>query len=346
MYNNISMKSQVAEININQFPEDREWIKDLLTPQKAIFWSDLLLSASVGWMAFIIAYLVTPLSWQQGIAVIIAAIAFYRALVFIHELTHLKENAIPKFKLCWNLLVGIPLLLPSFTYTGVHADHHRLSTYGTEQDPEYRPFAGKKGEILFFVAHSFLLPGLLTLRFLVLAPIGLFIPSLHHLLERHASSLSMNLAYCRKVNDVERSEIKITEIILLSIWSIPISLAALGILSWRIFVIWYVMMALIMCTNTLRTLGAHRYGSDGTSMNLEQQLQDSVDTPGEFWTVLWAPVGLRYHALHHYFPSMPYHNLPVAYQRLSQNFSPQTTSSSLWSSLKQLWNEQPRGQIK
>ena len=25
--------------------------------------------------------------------------------------------------------------------------------------------------------------------------------------------------------------------------------------------------------------------------------------------MLWAPVGLRYHALHHWIPSLPYHNL-------------------------------------
>jgi fatty acid desaturase len=27
-------------------------------------------------------------------------------------------------------------------------------------------------------------------------------------------------------------------------------------------------------------------------------------------------VGLRYHALHHYFPGIPYHNLPKAYRRV------------------------------
>ena len=46
------------------------------------------------------------------------------------------------------------------------------------------------------------------------------------------------------------------------------------------------------------------------------QLIDSIDTPGRFWTELWAPVGLRYHALHHYFPGIPYHGLPEAYTRL------------------------------
>ena len=31
---------------------------------------------------------------------------------------------------------------------------------------------------------------------------------------------------------------------------------------------------------------------------------------------LWAPVGLRYHALHHLLPSMPYHSLGEAHPRL------------------------------
>src|SRR3546814_17099824 len=34
---------------------------------------------------------------------------------------------------------------------------------------------------------------------------------------------------------------------------------------------------------------------------------------------LWAPVGLRYHALHHLLPSMPYHSLGEAHQRLSRH---------------------------
>ena len=34
--------------------------------------------------------------------------------------------------------------------------------------------------------------------------------------------------------------------------------------------------------------------------------------------VLWAPVGLRYHALHHLLPGVPYHNLGEAHRRISR----------------------------
>ena len=71
-------------------------------------------------------------------------------------------------------------------------------------------------------------------------------------------------------------------------------------------------MVFVSFFNTLRVLGAHEYESDGQPRDRFEQLQDSIDTPGGPWTELWAPVGLRYHALHHYFPGIPYHNLGKA----------------------------------
>jgi fatty acid desaturase len=217
-----------------------------------------------------------------------------------------------------------------------------LATYGTAQDPEYMPFGGKKGAIVFFVAHSLLLPVLLALRFLVLSPFGLLFTPFHRFLETHASSLSMNLGYLRRVSPAERSAMITLEIMILVIWAIPITLAILGILPWKVFAIWYAVMALIMVTNSLRTLAAHCYRSNGESMSLDNQLLDSVDVPGAFWTAIWAPVGLRYHALHHYFPSMPYHNLSIAHQRLvvalpSDAAYCRSIRSSLWDSLRSLW---------
>jgi fatty acid desaturase len=121
-----------------------------------------------------------------------------------------------------------------------------------------------------------------------------------------------------------------------------ISLTAFRILPWRYFAVWYLVSAVASFINTVRTLGAHRYASDGTPLDRDGQLSDSIDTPGALWTELWAPVGLRYHALHHYFPGIPYHNLKAAYRRLIETLSPdsphpQATSPGLPHSLQALY---------
>jgi fatty acid desaturase len=110
----------------------------------------------------------------------------------------------------------------------------------------------------------------------------------------------------------------------------------------RCLLTWYAVFALVAMVNTVRTLGAHHYASDGTPLLRDQQLIDSIDTPGAIWTELWAPVGLRYHALHHYFPGIPYHNLREARRRLvaglpAEAFYRQTGSPGLPQSLSALY---------
>ena len=50
----------------------------------------------------------------------------------------------------------------------------------------------------------------------------------------------------------------------------------------------------------------------------------SVPPPG-IAAGLWAPVGLRYHALHHLLPSLPYHSLGEAHRRLSAHLGAGST---------------------
>src|SRR3546814_12815545 len=68
-------------------------------------------------------------------------LALYRAASFIHELTHIRKGALPGFRFGWNLIVGIPLMIPSFMYEEVHTQHHARTRYGTASDPEYLPLA-------------------------------------------------------------------------------------------------------------------------------------------------------------------------------------------------------------
>ena len=44
---------------------------------------------------------------------------------------------------------------------------------------------------------------------------------------------------------------------------------------------------------------------------------------------MWAPVGLRYHALHHLFPTLPYHNLKAAHEYLLVHLPPESPYRSL-----------------
>ena len=321
----------------------RGLVSDLQTPKAARFWGDLIACACIGWGFLGLAVAAAPFSGVMVTASVAAGLFLYRGLCFTHELAHLKRKAIPGFETAWNMLFGVPLLLPSFTYLGVHQSHHSLSTYGTLADPEYLPFARSRRLMLMFGLEStLLLPLLIVVRFLVLAPLGLVVPRFHRWLETHASSFAMNPAYRREVAPEMVAKMKRWEGAMLGAWATACALTWWRLLPSRLFIVWCAVFVFISFLNTVRVLAAHEYETDGTPRTRQGQLADSIDTPGGPWTELWAPVGLRYHALHHYFPGIPYHNLRFAYQRLVRALpadSPyrQSTSPSLRHSLTALY---------
>src|SRR5215475_11981315 len=69
--------------------------------------------------------------------------------------------------------------------------------------------------------------------------------------------------------------------------------------------------------NWVRNLAAHRYANTGGEMTFVEQVEESVNiVRNSLVTLLLFPVGLRYHGLHHLFPSLPYHALGKAHRRL------------------------------
>lgn len=323
-------------------------VADLHNPRPAIFWADLAASAIIGWGAFGVATAAAPMSAVQLFAITISAFALYRGVCFTHELAHLRRRSLPGFETAWNLLFGVPLLLPTFTYLGVHQSHHSLSTYGTKDDPEYLPFAdSRRMTIMFGIQSSLLLPVLLVVRFLVLSPIGLLLPRFHRWLEVHASSFAMNPHYRRTVAPEMAAKMRKWEVAMLVFWGACVTLAYVDVLPARMFVVWLATFIVISAVNTARVLGAHEYETDGSARSRDGQLGDSIDTPGGPWTELWAPVGLRYHALHHYYPGIPYHNLGTAYRRIIQTRPVharymESTSPSLRRSLTALYTKAKR----
>ena len=321
--------------------EAKKLVSDLHTPRPVIYWTDLLLTALASWSAFAAAVAFTPFSWQMLLASLVAVFAMYRGLCFLHEISHLRKSALRGFETTWNLLFGVPMLMPSFVYVGVHQNHHKLSTYGTAQDPEYFPFSGHRTMIIVFSMESVLVPALLMVRFLLLSPFSLAFPSFHKWLGTRASALCINVHYTRDVPEAISRKMLRWEAATLAAWSALAALAASRVLPWRYFAVWYLLLAIVSAINAIRTLGAHRYTSDGKPIDRYGQLSDSIDTPGAFWTELWAPVGLRYHALHHHFPGIPYHNLNAAYRRLILKLPDpryrESTSPSLARSLRTLY---------
>ncbi|HNJ47688.1 MAG TPA: fatty acid desaturase [Novosphingobium sp.] len=304
-------------------PDDKEMLRaavdltrDISEARAAIFWPDMLGSAALGYAALAGAILAGNL-WLALACGAVSVLALYRALLFIHELTHIHKNALPGFRFAWNMLVGIPLLTPSLMYEQVHTLHHARTRYGTAEDPEYLPLGLMKWWSLpSFILIALLLPIGLLIRCALLNPLGVVIPPLRKLVWERASSLSINPDFRRRPPEGDFARMVFWQELGASLWAIGV-LAASWLYGWRPLLIAIAVVSLVALLNQIRTLVAHLWVNDGEAMTVTGQYLDSVNVPPPaLLSPLWAPVGLRYHALHHLLPSMPYHSLGEAHRRL------------------------------
>src|SRR5687768_6985596 len=108
-------------------------VSDLFVPRPAIYWADFLTTIFIGHICFALVQrpdVVLPTAeaswlrpWLAAISFAAACLLYYRAVMFIHELVHRPEKYFRPFAAAWNLLCGIPFLVPSFTYA-THLEHH------------------------------------------------------------------------------------------------------------------------------------------------------------------------------------------------------------------------------
>jgi fatty acid desaturase len=266
--------------------------------------------------------------------------------MFIHELVHLGSGCFTGFRIAWNALCGIPFLMPSFLYY-THVDHHRRKSYGTASDGEYLDLSHRHPvHILAFILSAFVVPFAAIIRFLVLTPIGWLWPALRLWIEQHASSMVIDIFYLRGDFGAKAQRIMRLQELLCFAWCVSL-LYAHPLLDGRglneFWIQAYGMGVLLILINNVRTLGAHRWTGHGQELSFEDQLLDSVNYPHRAWiTELWGPVGTRYHALHHLFPSIPYHNLGKAHRRLMSGLPQdsiyrETCSISLTTEIIALW---------
>ncbi len=304
-----------------------ELTRDLNAPDSRIYWLDFLASAAIGYAALLIAIAASSV-FPAIIAAIVAILALYRAGSFIHELTHIKRASVPGFHLGWNAIIGIPLLVPSFMYEGVHNLHHARTRYGTAEDPEYLPLAlMKPWTVPLFVLVSALGPVALFFRYALLTPLSLLFRPLRTLVVERYSGLVINPGFRRRHPEGEARSQWLWLEAAACLWAIGLLTAVVaGIVPLRSFLIFLGVASGVVVLNQIRTLVAHLWENEGEVMSVTAQFLDSVNVPPPaLLPALWAPVGLRYHALHHLLPGVPYHALGEAHRRLSAALAPEST---------------------
>src|SRR5262249_12248037 len=145
---------------------------------------------------------------------ITAGFLLYRVSVFTHELAHMPPSRFRLFRAVWNMLFGIPFLMPSFLYTD-HRLHHTSQTYGTEGDGEYFPYARTSvGNLVCGLLMLILIPGMLMIRFGILTPLAWLSPTVRKWVWEKASSLgTLSPAYRRAAPDAsERRAVQLQQI--------------------------------------------------------------------------------------------------------------------------------------
>ena len=326
--------------------ELRGLVTDLYEPNPRIIWGDFGLSITIAHSLFLASIALT--GWQsdpvwlrlglQSLFCLISVIAYHRAAVFLHEIMHLPKDRFRLFRATWNVLCGVPMFIPSFTYYN-HMEHHRGSIFGTKEDSEYVPLEYRsRWWLIGFWSMSIVMPIMFLARFYLMAPVGWMIPRLRRRFLRKRSTLVVDFDYERATPS--KSEMKVITLQEVScfLWCVGATVALCTFAKpWAVpFLVQLYAVAFIAAfINQFRALAVHRFYNDDGNMTQVEQILDTVNFPYRAWlTELWAPIGARFHVTHHIFPSIPYHNLPEAHRRLMDYLpedSPyhQTNESSL-----------------
>ena len=281
------------------------------------------MSVAGAWGAAAVYFIAPAWSLLQIGGFLISGILFFRAGTFIHEIVHMPRRQMVWFKRAWNLLLGIPMLTPWILYRN-HIEHHNHRTFGTPDDGEYLPLAASPAaETLKYLVQAPLLPLFVIVRFGVLGPLSWLDPRLREWVLTTVSAAVSNPYYRKRFPKQDEAHLKVVEAMCFA-WLVTLGgLLWYGTIRFQHLLMAYLLLAWTLGLNWVRNLAAHGYANPGTEMSPAAQVCDSINVTGQTWlTVLLFPVGLRYHALHHLFPALPYHNLGAAHRRLMRTCRP------------------------
>lgn len=309
-----------------------------------IYWRDMIVGGAIAYTAAGIYVSSPAFSVWQIASFLVAVFWLYRVGSLVHEVAHLGGHELTSFKVAWNILIGIPTLTPSTFFTGHHRDHHTQRVYGTPQDPEYVVNVCKRGSIAnliiyFLVVAAF--PLMVFLRFF-LAPLTFISPKVREFTLRRLSAFTFNYQYVRPISHINRKTFAALELACcLRAIAIPGAVLLGATDPSRMFLL-YSLGATVVVMNQLRQLADHHFEGDGENLTMSEHIMDSCNYTGKDpLTWLFFPFAIQYHALHHMFPSLPYHNLAAAHRFLIDELpddSPyrELTQPGWWSVAKEM----------
>jgi fatty acid desaturase len=283
------------------------------------YWLDFVVSLLLAYSSGALFLKAPRFSLTQLVAYPFAVFWIYRLSSLVHEVAHLPAGEMKLFKVTWNLLAGVMMLSPSPFFTRHHRDHHTARLYGTPEDPEYIANVLARGTyrgLLWYGLFVAVFPILVFLRFL-LTPFTYLHPAIREYVLLHASSLTMNWRYERRLTAADRRAISVVEwLCCLRAWVIPLTVG-LGYAPPERLLLLYALSLGALGLNQFRLLADHHLESEGAPLCWESHILDSCNYTGrDFFTWLLFPFSIRYHALHHLFPTLPYHNLSAAHRHL------------------------------
>lgn len=314
--------------NIKEEREESLRLLAMLKPYFAVsarrFYLDLILTGLVAWGSLILFSraegLMASLFW-----LVLSYLGFFRGQAFIHEVIHFQKK-LPLLPWLYNGLFGFPNRAPSYIHEP-HQFHHLPKTFGTEKDPEYLVMKGR-GRVYFLLPflQAPLSPFLLMLRFGVFPPLLWALPrSFQETVFARASTIVVNPAYRRPLgSEAELRKARQQDLLCSLTFGASLGLVGVGLLSLKFLGGWLAVIVVATLVNIYRARVAHRYDNEESNpLSPLQALRDSVTVEGSLLSELWAPLGLRYHSLHHLAPQIPYYNLGRAHRHLKSVLPPE-----------------------
>lgn len=292
-----------------------------MKPNVFICYGDLILSSVAGNFFMYQAIYAENWSLVQLLWIIASAITLFRASVFIHESYHLGTY-LRHYELLYNLIHGFLHKLPAYCYTP-HRYHHSPATYGTISDPEYEALGGKHPLFNLIIAPWIMMSMLPVFFMFRWGILPVFLPFLSENARKwiyiNASTLVLNKKYKRAApTQAELKQWYLQDFGCFVYTLVWVVLMLTDMLPWSSIAIWFAVHYILWVCNFYRVIISHRYFTEFDATTHKQQVIDSGTLSYNVLNFWLYPVGLRYHALHHMLPQIPYHYLGKAHRWLME----------------------------